>query len=168
MKAAICEVCLKNDMLCEGCSKKLEEGEISERAVEISKYLYSLTDDYPYLEDVEISEIYIGEDVIIIVASEDDVGRVVGKGGEVVKELASEFKRAIRVVESSEDVKKFARNLLPDVKVYGVNKVFSPEEDYYRIVVDSEDKNRIMLKEEELSEVMERITGEKARISFRS
>jgi len=168
MKAAICEVCLDNDMLCEGCSKKLEEGEISERAVEISRYLYSLTDDYDYLDDVEVNEIYVGEDVIIIVASEDDVGKVVGKGGEVVKDLASEFQRAIRVVEKDGDIEKFARNLLPDVKVYSVNRVFSPDEDYYRVIVDPEDKKRIMLKEKEFSDIMERIVGVKAKIAFKS
>ncbi len=167
MKAAVCEVCLKNDMLCEGCSKRLEEGEITEEAVELSRYLYSLKDEYSYLDDVEISEIYTGEDVTVIVASEDDVGKVVGKGGEIVKRLANEVDGAIRVVERSDDVKKFSKNLLPDVKVYGVNKVFSPDEDYYKVVVDSGGSGRVMLSSEEFTEIVENITGEKAKISFR-
>jgi len=145
----------------------LEEGEISEEAVELSRYLYSLVDEYPYLEDIEISEIYVGEDVIVIVASEDDVGKVVGKGGEIVKKLASEVDGAIRVVEVSDNLKKFSKNLLPDVKIYGINRVFSPGEDYYKVVVDSDDSSRIMLKEDEFAEVVERVTGEKAKLSFK-
>lgn len=168
MKASICEVCLKNDMLCEGCSKKLENGEISEEAVEISRYLYSLKDEYPYIKDARIESIYSGEKVIVIVAAEEDVGKVVGKGGEIVKLLAKKWERAIRVVEMSEDVKKFSRNLLPDVKIYGVNRVFSPDEDYYKVVVSEDDKNRIMLKEDEFTELVEEITGEKAKLSFSS
>lgn len=167
MKAAVCEVCLKNDMLCDGCSKKLENGEISEKAVELSRYLYSLADEYSYLEDIEINEIYVGEDVIVIVAPEEDVGKVVGKGGEIVKKLAGEVDRAIRVVEMDGDVKEFSKNILPDVKVYGVNKVFSPDEDYYKVLVDSDDTSRIMLKDEEFSEVVEKVTGERAEISFK-
>ncbi len=167
MKAGICEVCLKNDMLCEGCSKKLENGDISEKAVELFRYIYSLSEDYPYLEDVEINEIYVGEDVIVIVVEKEDVGKVVGKGGEIVKKLAGKVERAIRVVEMAEGVKKFSQNLLPDVKVYGVNKVFSPKEDYYKVVVSSDDVRRIMLKEDEFSEVLKRITGESAKLSFK-
>ncbi len=166
MKAAVCEVCLKNDMLCEGCSKKLEEGEITEEAVDISRYLYSLVDEYPYLEDVEIGEIYTGDEVTVIVASRDDVGKVVGKGGEIVKKLADEVDGAIRVVEMSKDVKKFSKNLLPDVKVYGVNKVFSPDEDYYKVIVNPDDSRRIMLKEKEFTELVKKVTGDRAKISF--
>ncbi len=167
MEAAICEVCLKNDMLCEGCSKKLEEGEISQKAVDLSRYLYSLTKEHSYLKDIEVNEIYVGEEVIVIVAPEEDVGKVVGKGGEIVKKLASEVDRAIRVVEMSEEVKQFSKNLLPDVKVYGVNKVFSPKEDYYKVVVDSDDTSRIMLKDEEFTEVVKKVTGESAKLSFK-
>ncbi len=167
METGICEVCLKNDMLCEGCSKKLENGEISEKAVEISRYLYSLAEEYSYLEDIEVNEIYVGEEVIVIVVKKEDVGKVVGKGGEIVKKLAGRVERAIRVVEMAKDVKKFSQNLLPDVKVYGVNRVFSPDEDYYKIIVSSDDSRRIMLKEDEFSEVVERVTGERVKLSFR-
>lgn len=168
MKASICEVCLKNDMLCEGCSNKLENGEISEEAVEISRYLYSLIEEYPYLKDAEIEKIYSSENVIVIVAAKEDVGKVVGKGGEIVKLLAKKWERAIRVVEMSEDVKKFSKNLLPDVNIYGVNRVFSPDEDYYKVVVSEDDRNRVMLTEDEFTELVEEITRERARLSFTS
>lgn len=168
MKASICEDCLKSDELCDDCSQRLESGDISEEAVEISRYLYSLTEDYPYLQNAEVNKIYVGDKIIVIVTSKEDVGKVVGKGGEIVKLLAEKWERAIRVVELSKDVKKFVKNLLPDVKVYGVNKVFSPEEDYYRVVVSEEDKNRIILKEDEFTELVEEVTGEKARLSFTS
>lgn len=168
MKSVICDVCLKNDVLCDDCSKKLEEGKISEEAVEISRYLYSLKDEYPYLEDVEVREIYVGENVIIIVVPEEDVGKVVGRGGEVVKLLAKEWNRAIRVVEMDEDVKKFSKKLLPDVRIYGINKVFSPEEDYFKVIVDEEDRNKIMIEEEEFTDLVEELTGDKAKISYTS
>lgn len=168
MKAPICEDCLESEELCDDCSRKLEEGEISEEVVEMSRYLYSLADDYPYLEDAEINKIYLGEKIIVIVAREQDVGKIVGRGGEIVKLLAKKWDRAIRVVEMDEDVKKFAKTLLPDVKVYGVNKVFSPEKNYYRVVVSEKDENRIILGEDEFAEVVEEVTGEKAKLSFSS
>lgn len=166
MKASICDVCLENDMLCEGCRKKVEEGEISEEAVEISRYLYSLKDEYPYLKDVKIERIYSGDNVIVIVAPAEDVGKVVGRRGEIVKLLAKKWERAIRVVEMSRDVRKFCENLLPDVKIYGVNQVFSPDEDYYKVVVDESDSNKVMIEEDTFSEIVEDITGERAKLSF--
>ncbi|MFP4045928.1 MAG: KH domain-containing protein [Candidatus Aenigmatarchaeota archaeon] len=166
MKTSICDVCLKNEMLCEGCSKKLEDGEISEEAVTISRLLYRLRENYPYLEDAEIKRIFSAEELVIIIAAEGDVGKVVGKGGEVVKRIADELDNPVRVVEYSSDIKDFVRNLLPNIKVYGINEVFSPDGKYYRIVISEEHKNRLVLSEEEVSSLVEDVSGEKIKLSL--
>lgn len=168
MKMSICDVCLKNDMLCEGCSKKLDEGEISEEAVKISRLLYSLRSKYPYLEDAEVRRVFSAEELVVIIAAEGDVGKIVGKGGEVVKLIAGELDNPVRVVEYNSDIKKFIRSLLPNVKVYGINEVFSPEGKYYRVVVSKDQKNRLVLSEEEISSLVEDVSGEKIKLSFSS
>lgn len=166
MKAPICEVCLKNDILCEGCSKKIEEGKISQESVDIARFLHSLVDQYPYLEDVEIKEVYPGNEVMVVITAEGDVGKVVGKQGEVVKLLAKEFHKPIRVVEANDKPKKFAKNLLPNVDLKGVNKVFSVDGEYLKAVVSEDDENKVLLGKEEFSELVEKISGQKVELSF--
>lgn len=167
MKAPICEACLENDMLCEGCRKKLEKGEIDESTVDISKFIYSLKEEHPHLEDVDINKIYSCDEVIVIVTPAEDVGKVVGRGGEVVKKLASEWDRSIRVVEHSDDPREFARNLLPNVKIYSINQVFTPEGEYFKATVQENEKNRVILSETKFSHIVQDVTGELMELEFK-
>lgn len=166
MKVPICDVCLKNDILCEGCSQKIENGEISQSSVDIARFLYSLVDKYSYLEDIEIKEVFPGKEVMVVITAGGDVGKVVGKHGEVVKLLAQEFHKPIRVVEADDDPKKFARNLLPNVELKGVNKVFSVDGEFLKAVVSKGDNNKILLTKEEFANLVKKITGKRVELSF--
>ncbi|MFB6217210.1 MAG: KH domain-containing protein, partial [Candidatus Aenigmatarchaeota archaeon] len=113
----VCEVCIEEGTLCNSCREGLEV-DMEEDALEVSEFLESLKEEHSYLEDVEVKRIYTCGKVLVIVAPAEDVGKVVGRGGEIVKKLADEWDRSIRVVEYSEDPKKFARDLLPNVNIY--------------------------------------------------
>jgi len=86
MKAPICNVCLKSDVLCSGCQEKLDEGEITELDIKISRILHELSNEYGSLRDSEIIKAIDTENVIVIVTAKGDGAKVVGKGGEIVKE----------------------------------------------------------------------------------
>ena len=53
--------------------------------------------------------------VVYFVIDEGEVGRAIGKNGAIVKKTENLIKKNIKVFEFSDDVEKFARNLIPQI-----------------------------------------------------
>ncbi|MFB6145550.1 MAG: hypothetical protein ABEJ99_03525 [Candidatus Nanohaloarchaea archaeon] len=166
MKAPICNVCLKSDVLCSGCEEKLENGEISEIEIEVSRILQDLSNEYASLRDSEILRVFDADNVVVIVTAEGDGAKVVGRSGEIVKKVAEELDKSIRVVEKSEDDIETIKGLLSPAEVESINTVFSPEGQSKKIVVPEDYKGKINLSVDEFEEIIEEITKEEYMLSF--
>lgn len=167
METPLCSICLESDdILCTGCQQKVDDGDIDEVAVDVSRLLYDLSQDIPTLEDVEIKEVRRTEEAIVIITAAGDGPKVVGKNGEVVKELAEEFDRSIRVVEDSGKPQEVIENLLEPVDLQGINTVYKPDGTEQKIVVDKDDKRRVPMTTEEFEDIVEQLTGESYMLSF--
>jgi len=166
MKAPICNVCLKSDVLCSACKEKLENEEITEKEVEISRILQELSDEYPSLRDSEIKRIFETENVIIIVTAEGDGAKVVGRSGEIVKEIADQVEQSIRVVEKTGEDRETIKGLLSPAEIESINTVFTPDGQSKKIVVDQEYEDKINLTVEEFEEVISQVTGTDYQLSF--
>lgn len=166
MKAPICNVCLKSDVLCSGCQEKLDEGEITELDIKIARILQDLSNEYGSLRDSEIIKAIDTENVIVIVTGEGDGAKVVGKGGEIVKEIASQVDKSIRIVEKSDDNREVIQGLLSPAEIESINTVFKPDGQSKKIVVDEEYEGKINMSNEEFEHVVEEITGEEYELSF--
>ncbi|MFB6099869.1 MAG: hypothetical protein ABEK16_01220 [Candidatus Nanohalobium sp.] len=166
MKAPICNVCLKSDVLCSNCEEKLENGEINELEIKISRKLKELSDEYGSLRDSEILHIYDTENVVVVVTAEGDGAKVVGRSGEIVKKVAEEIEKSIRVVEKSESDREVIKGLLSPAEIESVNTVFAPEGEHKKVVVDEEFEGKINMSTDELEDIIEKITGTYYQISF--
>jgi transcription antitermination factor NusA-like protein len=166
MKAPICNVCLKSDVLCSNCEEKLENGEINELEIKISRKLKELSEEYGSLRDSEILHIYDTENVVVIVTAEGDGAKVVGRSGEIVKKVAEEIEKSIRVVEKSESDREVIKGLLSPAEIESVNTVFAPEGEHKKVVVDEEYEGKINMSTDELEEAIEKITDTYYQISF--
>lgn len=166
MKAPICNVCLKSDVLCSNCEEKLEEGKINELEIQISRKLKELSDEYGSLRDSEILHIYDTENVVVVVTAEGDGAKVVGRSGEIVKKVAEEIDKSIRVVEKSETDRDVIKGLLSPAEIESVNTVFAPEGEHKKIVVSEEYEGKINMSVEELEDMIEKITGTYYQLSF--
>ena len=103
---------------------------------------------------------------MIIVTAEGDGAKVVGRSGEIVKEVASQVDKSIRVVERSEDDLETIKGLLSPAEVESVNTVFTPEGQSKKIVVSDEYQGKINITEEEFEEVINQVTGTPYRLAF--
>ncbi len=167
MKVPICNECLESDEgLCEECGDKLEDEVFSEVAVNVSRFLYSLSGQIPTLKDVEIKKIEKATDAIIVVTSKGDGPRVVGKNGEVVKQLAEKFERSIRVVEDAGEPEEVIKNLLEPVEVASINTVYKPEGIEKKVVVSKDDERRVPISKEEFKSIVKDLTGKSFSLSF--
>lgn len=168
MKAPICEVCLKTeDILCPADEKKLQEGVISEMDVRISRMLYKLLGDV----DVEFKKAVEAGDLVVIMVGEGNVPLVIGKGGKNIKLLMRELGKRVRVIEGmeikgTEDIKKLAIDLLYPASVFGVNVVYAPAGQYYKVLILRRDKQKLPERQEILEDILSKIVGSDVKISF--
>ena len=166
MKAPICNVCLKSDVLCSNCKEKKEQGDINELEIKISRKLKQLSDEYGSLRDSEILHIYDTENVVVLVTAEGDGAKVVGRSGEIVKKVAEEISKSIRVVEKSSNDRDVIKGLLSPAEIESVNTVYAPEGEHQKIVADEQYEGKINMSTDEFEQIIEKITGTKYLLSF--
>jgi transcription antitermination factor NusA-like protein len=157
MVLPVCDVCLKSGMLCQGCENKLKSGEISSMDVDIAKLLYKIGNGkLGFKKTIEIG------DVVIIVTDKDQVGKLIGKGGKIVREISKTVSKKIRVVGENSDLKSVATDILAPARISGINIVYGKDgEQKYKIRVRKEDSRRLPAKIEILNDIIQQLTGEK-------
>lgn len=164
MRAPLCEVCLSSNILCQGCSGKLEQGELSQADVDVSRFVWGLSEKLHSLKEATIRKIIDG-DVLLIVAAKGDGAKLVGKGGAVVKALAKQWGKSIRVLEEN-DFRTFTAELLHPLTVTGVNTLYTPEGEVLRVRIPTAQKPRSMMTPEGFSSMMQKLYGQKAELLF--
>ena len=161
MKTPICEICLNSDLLCSACEQK----NVSENEIKVLKFLFKLSDKVRSLDDIKIIRV-IDSDIVLIISGKGDGAKIVGKGGSIVKALAKEFGKSIKVIEEADDFKEFLQKLFSPVQIIGVNTVFSQHGEQYKIRISVSNKGKIQVSPEIFSEIIENIYKNRAEIAF--
>jgi len=165
MQAPICEVCLTSELLCAGCADKLSRGEISQTEIDVVRALHGMSDKIRSLKDVRLRKV-IDSDIILLVAGAGDGARLVGKGGAVVKELAKTFGKSIRVLEEKPDMRTFAVELVSPAALLGINTVYRPGGESFRLRLPETHKRRLALTPEAITTVIGNLYGCRVEIMF--
>ena len=135
MKSPICEICLKSGILCTACQSKVDQGSLKNADIEILRMIYKEVERNKALGKIEIKKIIEGEAVLLVVCSQGDAAKIVGKGGFFAKKLSEAAKKTVRVVEASEDARAFLQNIVFPVPIISLNVLYTPEGDKYRIMI---------------------------------
>lgn len=163
MHAKICDACLKSDILCNSCQRKVDSGEVSKLEIDISKFLLGLKDKIKSLEDAKIIRVLDGH-AIVIITEKGSAAKIVGRQGSVVKLLAKHFNKPIRVVEA-DDVKNFISNLIIPASA-AVNVAYTDGKEYYKIRILKNHRSRLPLGAEEVKGAVEGIFNKTAEVMF--
>jgi len=157
MVLPVCDVCLKSGILCQGCENKLESGEISQIDLDIAKVLFKLGDG-----KIGFKKTIVVGDIVIIITDKDQVGKLIGKNGKIVRELSRTVGKKIRVVGQDSDLKSVSKDILAPARVSGINIVYGKDgEEKYKIRVMQEDSRKLPGRLDVLNEIIELLTGEK-------
>ncbi|MCK9151474.1 KH domain-containing protein [Methanobacterium alcaliphilum] len=160
MVLPICDVCLKSGILCQGCENKLESGEVTQVELDIAKILYNLGDG-----KIGFKKTIVVDDVVIIVTEKDQVGKLIGKGGKIVRAISKEIGKKVRVVGENSDLKSVATDMLAPARISGINIVYGTDgQEKYKIRVMKDDARRIPAKLDMLKSIIKTLTGEEAQI----
>jgi transcription antitermination factor NusA-like protein len=118
----ICSVCLKSDILCPGCTKKLEKGMITKTDIEIERYLFKLGIETDFIRSVDVGTVFI-------LATKAQASLLIGRAGNNAKRLGSMLGKSVRVIENTDDEKILIERIL-GVQVLGINKIYGARETY--------------------------------------
>jgi len=166
MRTPICEICLKSGILCPGCQEKVTTGEITQLDVEISKILHKIDTQYGLPKDFQFLKSYVFDDLLIIVVGKNDVGNIVGKGGKILKILQKELNNKIRVIESTDNVRKILEDLLYPARIVGINIIYLPDGERKRVRISHEDRKRLPIDLEKAKDIIKVLTGEEITITI--
>jgi transcription antitermination factor NusA-like protein len=157
MVLPVCDVCLKSGILCQGCENKLESGEITQIDLDIAKVLFKLGEGkLGFKKTIEVG------DIVIVVTEKDQVGKLIGKNGKIVRELSRTVGKKIRVVGYDSDLKAISSDILAPARVSGINVVYGTDGDEkYKIRVMREDSRKLPGRLDVLNEIIELLTDEK-------
>lgn len=148
------------------CKEKYEENKVTDTDIRISRIMHNLSSEYASLKDSEIIKAFEMENVVVVVTAEGDGAKVVGRSGEIVKKVAENISKSIRVVEKSGEDKETIKGLLSPAEIKSINTVFTPEGKSKKIVVSNEYDGKINLSTEEFEEIIEEITETNYRLAF--
>ncbi len=156
MVLPVCDVCLKSGMLCQGCENKLKSGEITQMDLDIAKLLYKLGEGkIGFKKTIEIG------DTVIIVTDKEQVGKLIGKSGKIVREISRSIEKKVRVVGEDSDLRSVARDILAPARLSGINIVYGKEgQKKYKIRVMAEDSRRIPGRLDVLNSIIKELTSE--------
>ena len=165
MQTPICEVCLKSNILCSGCQEKLNSGKISNKDVEVSRYLYGLSERMRSIRDIKILKV-VDCGTLIIITGIGDAAKLVGREGVVVKKIARDFKKSIRILEEASTFKGFVEELVSPAPVSGINTLYKEDQEVYRIKIPAIQRNNVLITPEIFSQIISNFYNLKAELVF--
>ncbi len=127
MKTELCSFCLKSGMLCQKCSTKVKDGEISELDLKIARLLLSLEEKYPSLQNISFFKAVDVGRTLAIVVGHGDVPRLLGYGGKIVKTISEKSGKSIRILEQGVDDRKFLEDLFMPLNILTINTIWLPD-----------------------------------------
>jgi transcription antitermination factor NusA-like protein len=154
-------------MLCSGCQEKLNVGIITQHDVNVSRYLYNLSERMRSIRDVKIRRA-IDCGTLIIITGIGDAAKLVGRNGVIVKKIAKEFKKSIRILEEAPNFREFIEELISPASVNGINTLFKENQEVYKIRVPATQRNQVMLTPESFSMIISNFYNRKVELIFES
>jgi len=167
MQSQLCDACLKTNTLCHACQSKLDEGIISKDEIEVTRYIYKLSEKMKSIQDVKILKVNNSK-ALVIITGRGDAPKLVGKSGAVVKKIAQKFKRPIRILEEVSNLKDFVEELIFPTPINGINTLYRNSEEIIRIRVPDVQKTHLLVNPESFTRIISDFYNKKAELVFES
>ena len=99
--------------------------------------------------------------MVIIITEKDQVGKLIGKNGKIVREISRTIGKKVRVVGEKSDLRSVARDILAPARISGINIVYGKDgQEKHKIRVMREDSRRIPGKLDVLNGIIQELTHE--------
>lgn len=161
MSLPICAICAKTGVLCNVCEEKLRDGKISELDVELSKILYEKGDG-----ELGFDRAIDTKKFIIILTKKENIGKIIGKSGDNIRQLSKELGKQVRVI-STGDLQQTIYDFVAPARILAINTVYRPDgTTLQRVKINKKDKKRLRMNVKEIEKLITSLFNDKVEISF--
>ncbi|MEA3255855.1 MAG: KH domain-containing protein [Candidatus Altiarchaeota archaeon] len=161
MNLPICTICAKTGVLCSACEAKLQNEEISELDVELSKVLYETG-----VEGIGFERVIDIKDFIIVLTKKEDIGKIIGRNGDNIRLISKKLGKKVRVI-GTESIQDAIHDFITPAQVTSINTVYAPDGGIIkRIKINERDKKKLRMNIKEIEGLLSLLTTEKIEISF--
>ncbi|MCD6089120.1 hypothetical protein J7K07_05330 [Candidatus Bathyarchaeota archaeon] len=165
MKTELCQFCLRSGILCPKCRRKVESGKVSQLDIEIGRFLLSLEEEYPSLQDVFFHKSIESDDVLAIFVGRGDIPRILSYGGKIIKALEQKTGKTVRILEYQSDERKFLEDLFAPMDILTINHIWLPDgTTETRVILKGKKKNMKYI--EALKDIARKAKGLVLRVEF--
>lgn len=165
MKFPICKVCMKSDLLCNACAERIGEQEIKINEIKMFRRLNKFLKKQKSLKDVEIKRA-VGINTLIIMTRNEDVSKLIGKEGSLVKKLARELNIPIRIIGEPSNINDLVNDVLFTVPVMGINILYKPEGELFRVRIPKAHRARLPIAFSVLASISRHMFNENVDVIF--
>ena len=166
LKTSLCTFCIKSGMLCPRCQEKVKSGEVTDVDISVAKLLIKMEDKYPALQKINFHNAFEIDHVLAIVVGNGDLEHFHAGGGNIMRELADETRKKIRMFEKKGDNRRFLEDLFAPAAITTINKIWLPDGTTETKVVLSGYPKKLPLKTSVLKDVAKRVRDVTLRIAF--
>jgi transcription antitermination factor NusA-like protein len=145
------------------CKKKLDEGEITESEIRVSRAVKALAKTFKTLETVSIIRVIEGKNAVVILCGNGDRSKMIGREGMIINRLSKAIGKTARVVEETGDEKEFVQSLIYPVPLLGMNIVYSGGDELLKIIIPR--GRSIPLPKASLDEIVRLVFGKGAAVT---
>jgi len=165
VKTELCQFCLRSGILCPKCRKKVESGKVSQLDIEIGRFLLSLEEEYPALQDIFFHKSIESDDVLAIFVGRGDIPRILSYGGKIIKALEQKTGKTVRILEYQSDERKFLEDLFAPMDILTINHIWLPDgTTETRVILKGKKKNMKYI--EALKDIARKAKGLVLRVEF--
>jgi len=165
MKFPICKVCLKNDILCDGCATNVGEKLIKVDEIRMFRTLNKLAKRYEPLKDAEIQRVIDSPNMLLIMTDKENASKIIGKKGGMIRRLSKDLGKQIRVIADVSTLEDFIKEMFYSAPILGINVVYG-EKDEYKVRVPSSEEKMLPIEPEKFSKIVNSIFGVDAELVF--
>jgi hypothetical protein len=132
--------------------------------IRILQALVNLEDKLKFLKKGEyVKSIDLGEYVVVLIKDGFEQVEIATLG----KELSDAIGKRVKVIEYMSDLKKLIEQIIAPASLLGINKIWLPTgEEIVSVRISRRDRRFIAKNKDEYEELIEKISGIKARIVF--
>ena len=161
MTLPICAICAKTGVLCNACEAKLQRGEISDLDVELSKILYKLGKG-----EIGFERAIDTDNFIIVLTKKDNIGKIIGKGGDNIRLLSNKFGKQLRII-GTDNLEDTIYDFVAPARIIGISTVYKPDGTVMRRVrINKKDKKKLRMDIKEIERLISSLTNDRVEISF--
>jgi transcription antitermination factor NusA-like protein len=166
VKTPLCDFCLKSGVLCPKCQEKIRSGKITDTDMRIAKLLVTFQDKYSSLQQITFYKAYNANGVLAILVGQGDLPHLLGYGGKILRELAQQTGKNIRILEKGGNIRKLLEDLLSPATIISLNTIWLPDGTTETRAIINGHSRKLPMKVEALKGIVQKVQGTTIRVEF--